>query len=195
MRVGTVGVAVVMGAASLVWYPLPSVAQSSPATPAAAAAGRDGSHDFDFEIGHWHIHLKHLLHPLTGSTTWEDFDGTSVTRPVWNGKAQLEEFESDAPSGKHIEGLTLRTYDPETRQWRLYWANSRDGNLVVPQIGEFKNGQGEFYAQDTLNGRSILVRFVWSKTNTATPHFEQAFSDDGGKTWEANWITDQTRVQ
>jgi hypothetical protein len=182
MRVRTVGALVVMCATIV--CPQTSVAQS-----------RDGSHDFDFELGRWHIHLKHLLNPLTGSTTWEEFDGTSVTRPVWNGKSQLEEFETDAASGKHIEGLTLRTYDPATHQWRLYWANSRDGLLAVPQIGEFKDGTGEFYAQDTLNGKSIFVRFLWSKTNTDTPHFEQAFSEDGGKTWEVNWITDQTRTR
>ncbi|HWZ60190.1 MAG TPA: hypothetical protein VNW46_14530 [Gemmatimonadaceae bacterium] len=170
-------------------------AMASLAHPTTGAAQlRDGQHDFDFELGTWHIHLRRLLHPLTGSTTWVDFDGTSVTRKVWDGRADLEEFETDAPTG-HIEGLTLRLYSPQTHQWSLYWANSRNGILVVPQIGQFKDGQGEFFAQDTLNGRAILVRFVWSKTTTTTPHFEQSFSDDGGKTWEVNWITDQIRVR
>jgi hypothetical protein len=170
-------------------------AMGSLAYPTAGRAQvRDGQHDFDFELGTWHIHLKRLLHPLTGSTTWVDFDGTSVTRKVWDGRADLNEFEADAPTG-HIEGLTLRLYNPQTHQWSLYWANSKNGILVVPQVGQFKDGQGEFFAQDTLNGRAILVRFVWSKTATATPHFEQAFSDDWGKTWEANWVTDQTRVR
>jgi hypothetical protein len=85
-------------------------------------------------------------------------------------------------------------YNPQSHQWSLYWANSKDGILVVPQIGQFKNGVGEFYAQDTINGKSILIRFVWSNMTSGTPHFEQAFSDDGGKTWEVNWITDQTRI-
>ena len=158
---------------------------------------RDGQHDFDFEIGNWKIHLKRLLHPLTGATTWVEFDGTSVTRKVWDGRAQLEEFETDGPAG-HIEGLTLRMYNPQSHQWRLYWANSKNGiNGIMdpPQIGEFKNGRGEFFAQDTLNGRAILIRFIWSNTTTSRPHFEQSFSDDGGKTWEVNWITDQKRVQ
>jgi hypothetical protein len=160
-----------------------------------APAMRDGQHDFDFEVGSFKIHLKRLLHPLTGSTTWVEYDGTSVTRKVWDGRAQLEEFESDSPAAGHIEGLTLRLYDPKSHQWSLYWANSKGGPIEPPQIGEFKNGRGEFYAQDTLDGRSILVRFIWSNTTTDTPHFEQSFSDDGGKTWEANWITDQTRVK
>jgi hypothetical protein len=160
-----------------------------------APATRDGQHDFDFEVGTFKIHLKRLLHPLTGSTSWVEFEGTSVTRTVWDGKAQLEELETDSPAAGHIEGLTLRLYDPQSHQWSLYWANSKGGPILPPQIGEFKNGRGEFYAQDTLNGKSIFVRFVWSNTATNTPHFEQSFSDDGGKTWELNWITDQTRVK
>jgi hypothetical protein len=168
-------------------------AQTTPAAAKATPAQRDGQHDFDFEAGHWKIHLKRLVHPLTGSTTWVEFDGTSVTRMLWNGHAQIEEFETTS-TADHIEGLTLRTYNPESHQWRLYWASSKDGLLVVPQIGQFKNGQGEFYAQDMLNGKSIFIRFIWTKTNSNTPHFEQSFSEDGGKTWEVNWITDQTRV-
>src|SRR5580693_6621807 len=117
-----------------------------------AATVRDGQHDFDFEVGSFKIHLKRLLHPLTGSTSWVEYDGTSVTRKVWDGRAQLEEFETDSPTSGHIEGLTLRTYNPKTHEWYLTWANSKDGLLVPPQIGRFKDGTGEFYAQDTLNG-------------------------------------------
>jgi hypothetical protein len=161
----------------------------------ATSAFSDGQHDFDFELGSWKIHLKRLDGRLTGSTTWVEFDGTSVTNKVWDGRAQLEQFETDSAAAGHIEGLTLRTFNPKSRQWSLYWANSKDGVLVPPQIGQFKNGIGEFYAQDTLNDRLIFVRFIWSKTDTVSPHFEQAFTDDGGKTWEVTWITDQTRVQ
>jgi hypothetical protein len=158
------------------------------------AAERDGQHDFDFELGSWNIHLKRRLHPLTGSTAWVEFDGTSVTRKVWDGRSQLEEFETDSPVAGHIEGLTLRLYNAQSHQWSLYWANSNGGTIVPPQVGEFKNGRGEFYGQDTLNGKAIYIRFIWSATTTNTPHFEQSFSDDGGKTWEVNWITDQTRI-
>jgi hypothetical protein len=152
---------------------------------------RDGQHDFDFELGSWKIHLKCRLHPLTGSNTWIDFDGTSVTRKVWEGRSQIEEFETDGAGG-HIEGLTLRLYNPQTHQWGLNWANAKDGTLVAPQVGQFKDGRGEFYGQDTLNGKLIYIRFIWSNTDSNTPHFEQSFSDDGGKTWEVDWITDQT---
>src|SRR5215470_15230923 len=175
-------------------YAIPGSAQSGPAANSGQASSeRDGQHDFDFELGSWKIHLKRRLNPMTGSNKWVEFDGTSVTRKVWEGRSQIEEFETDGPTG-HIEGLTLRTYNPKTHEWKLYWANSKDGNVVVPQIGKFKDGAGEFYGMDTLNDKSILIRFIWSKTNTDIPHFEQAFSDDGGKTWEVNWITDQTRV-
>ncbi len=178
-------------------YPCQAVGQQNAEAANASAQTsmeRDGQHDFDFEIGSWKIHLKKLMHPLTGSTTWVEFDGTSVTRKVWEGRSQLEEFETDSAAAGHIEGLTLRTYNPQSHQWRLYWANSKSGILDPPQIGEFKNGRGEFYAQDTINGKTILIRFIWSDTTTNTPHFEQSFSEDGGKTWEVNWITDQTRV-
>jgi hypothetical protein len=159
-----------------------------------AATERDGQHDFDFYPGDWKYHLKRLQNPLTGSTKWMEFEGTGHCYKIWDGRANLDEFEGDGPIG-HIEGLTLRTYNPETHQWSLYWANSKDGKVVVPQIGQFKNGRGEFYAQDMLNGKSIFIRFVWTNTTTSMPHFEQSFSNDGGKTWETNWITDQTRVK
>jgi hypothetical protein len=160
------------------------------------ATEHDGQHDFDFEIGTWKIHLKRLDHRLVGSTTGVEFDGTSVTRKVWDGRADLEEFETDSPAGGHIEGLTLRLYDPQTRQWSLYWATSKSGAMGAPTIGEFKNGRGEFFDTEPsgANGRAILVRFVWSDITSNSAHFEQSFSDDGGKTWEVNWITDQIRV-
>lgn len=166
---------------------------SAKAASPPKAEKRDGQHDFDFEAGAWKIHLKRLLNPLTGSTTWVEFDGTTVTRPVWNGRAWLEQFETDGSSG-HIEGLTLRLYNPQSDQWSLYWANSKDGALSLPTVGEFRNGRGEFFDQEAFNGRQILVRYVWSDITPNSAHFEQSFSEDGGKTWEVNWITDQSRV-
>ena len=158
-----------------------------------APSQRDGQHDFDFEIGTWKTHLSRRLHPLTGSTTWVQFDGTSVVRKVWNGRANLVELEVDGPTG-HIEALSLRLYNPQSHQWSLNSANSNDGTLSVPTIGEFKNGRGEFYDQETFNGRTILVRNVWSDITPNSCRFEQAFSNDGGKTWEVNWIAVDTRV-
>jgi hypothetical protein len=158
-----------------------------------SAAERDGQHDFDPLIGQWKFHVKRIPRPLTGSNTWVELEGTGACYKIWDGRAQMDTIEIDGPSG-HIEGLTLRTYDPQSHQWRLYWANSKSGKLDPPQVGEFKNGRGEFFAQDTIDGKTILIRYVWTDLATKSPHFEQSFSDDGGKTWEVNWITDQTRV-
>ena len=148
---------------------------------------RDGQHDFDFEIGTWKTHLKRLQHPLTGSTTWVEYEGTTVVRKVWNGRANLVELVADGPAG-HFEGLSLRLYNPESHQWSLNFASASSGTMSLPTIGEFKNGRGEFYNQETLNGRTIFVRFVISDITPNSCRFEQAFSDDGGKTWEVNWI-------
>jgi hypothetical protein len=128
--------------AGLLLHPASAHSQSPATQPAAQ---RDGQHDFDFELGSWKIHLKRLLHPLTGSNAWVEFDGTSVTRKVWDGRAQLEQFETKGASGQ-IEGLTLRLYNPESRQWSLYWGTSKSGTLSLPAtVGEFKDGRGEFY--------------------------------------------------
>src|SRR6266436_3163059 len=154
----------------------------------------DGQHDFDFEIGTWKTHLRRLVHPLTGSTTWIEYDGTTVVRKVWNGRANLVELVADGATG-HFEGLNLRLYNPESHRWSLNFANSNIGTLSQPTIGEFNNGRGEFFDQETLNGRAILVRFVISDITPNSCRFEQAFSEDGGKTWEVNWIATDTRVK
>src|SRR5262245_4875601 len=157
-------------------------------------APRDGQHDFDFEIGTWKTELKRRLHPLTGSNAWVEMTGTTVVRKVWDGKANLVELVADGPTG-HFEGLSLRLYNPQSRQWSLNFSNRNDGMLSPPTIGEFKDGRGEFYSQETLGGRAILVRFVITPITRDTCRFEQAFSDDGGKTWEVNWMATDTRIK
>ncbi|HTD75842.1 MAG TPA: hypothetical protein VK652_20105 [Steroidobacteraceae bacterium] len=164
---------------------------------APAASAHDGQHDFDFLLGSWKIHLKRMVHPLSGSQEWVEFDGTVVCKKVWDGKGEIEEFSVDAPEKNiHILGLALRLYNPASHQWSIYWANAAKGAIGGPPVvGEFKDGHGEFYDQEEFNGRVIFTRYSWSRINTPTPHFEQAYSDDGGKTWEVNWITDQTKAK
>jgi hypothetical protein len=157
-------------------------------------AERDGQHDFDFEIGNWNTHISRLQHPLTGSTTWTEYHGTSVVRKIWDGRANMVELEVDGP-GSHIEGISLRLYNPQSHQWSLNFANSRVGSLSVPTVGEFKNGRGEFFDQEEFNGRMILVKNVWMDMTATSCRFEQSFSDDGGKTWEVNWIAVDTRAE
>jgi hypothetical protein len=177
------------------FHAMPAEADAeTPHHPTAAAEPRDGQRDFDFELGRWKIHLHKLKSPLHGSKEWIEFDGTSVTRSLWDGKAQVEEMEVDSPSG-HLEGMTVRLYSTQSHQWSLNWANQKTGHFDVPTIGEFKNGRGEFFDMEMFEGRSILVRYVWSAITPKSAHFEQSYSDDGGKTWEVNWITDQTRVE
>ncbi|RDD79856.1 hypothetical protein DVJ77_20315 [Dyella tabacisoli] len=154
----------------------------------------DGQHDFDFHIGTWKTQLKRLVHPLSGSQTWAAYEGTSVVRKLWNGRANLVELEADGPAG-HLELLSLRLYNPQAHQWSLNVTSSKSGSLGTPTVGEFKNGRGEFIDQETFNDRTILVRFVISDITADSCHFEQAFSDDGGKTWEINWIATDTRVK
>ena len=170
-----------------------TTAASPRPTPQQNVAERDGQHDFDFDIGTWKTRLTRRLKPLTGSNTWVKYEGTTVVRKIWNGRANLAELEADGPAG-HIQVLSLRLYNPESRQWSLNAANSRTGTLSVPTVGEFENGRGEFYDFEEYNGRMILVRNVWSDITPNSCRFEQAFSDDGGKTWEVNWIAVDTRI-
>jgi len=184
-------------AAAAVAWPARVDAQSDSSSPKSVqqtSANRDGQADFDFEIGAWKTHLRRLLKPLTGSTTWAEYHGTTVVRKVWNGRANLVELEVDGPAG-HIEALSLRLYNPQSRQWSLNFANSAAGTMAVPTIGEFRNGRGEFYDQETLNGRAILVRFLILPVSADSIRFEQSYSDDGGKTWELNWVAVDTRVK
>lgn len=154
---------------------------------------RGGQSDFDFHLGTWETHVSRLQHPLTNSTNWVEYEGISVVRNVWNGRASLLELEVDGPAGR-IEGVGLRLYNPQSHQWSLNWANSDDGIMTRPLIGEFKNGRGEFFSQEPFNGRTIFVRNSFFDITPNSSRFEQAFSDDGGKTWEVNWIAIDTRV-
>jgi hypothetical protein len=146
-----------------------------------------GPHDFDWEFGTWKTHIKRRLRPLSGSQDWVEYEGTTIVTKVWNGRANLVELDVNGSAGR-IEALSLRLYNPEARQWSLNFSNVTGGTMAIPTVGEFKEGRGEFYAQETLGGRSILVRFVISEFSRESAHFEQAFSDDGGKSWETNWI-------
>jgi hypothetical protein len=169
-------------AVTILAFPAAMTAQSLP----------DGQHDFDFEFGRWHVHLERLVDPLTHSTRWIALEGTSVVRPVWNGLANIGELEVDGPGG-HIEGLSFRVYDPRARQWRIHWANSTDGVLGPAMVGGFRDGRGEFYDQEDFNGRAILVRYIFSGITRTSFRIEQAFSDDGGSSWETNWISTFTK--
>lgn len=160
----------------------------------AADAKRDGARDFDFEIGTWKTHVKRRVKPLTGSDTWVEYEGTSIVRALMGGSANMVELDVAGPAGR-IEGVSLRLYNSEARQWSLNFASRAGGTMTPPVTGEFRNGRGEFYGADTLGPRAILVRFVIFDVTPDSCRFEQSFSDDGGKTWEVNWIATDTRVR
>jgi hypothetical protein len=160
----------------------------------AAPQPRDGSRDFDFSFGTWKEHSSRLMHPLSGSKDWVEWDGVTVVKKIWGGRANMAEFKGQTPSGP-LELIALRIYNAESHQWSLNFATSKVGKLGdTPGVGEFHNGRIDFYDQEPLAGTMILVRFsVWSISPTAQQS-EQAFSADGGKHWEVNWINRYTLV-
>ena len=170
-----------------------SFAQSTATPTKKPDAIRDGQHDFDFEIGKWQTHLWRLEHPLSHSNSWVEYWGTTGVSKVWNGRANLVELDVNGAAG-HIEALSLRLYNPQSHQWSLNFGSSAGGSMSPPTIGAFKDGRGEFYDKETFNGRPILVRFVISDIKPDSCRFEQAFSEDNGKTWEVNWIAIDTRM-
>ena len=164
------------------------------ALPCFAAEPRDGAHDFDFNIGTWHTHIKRQTKPLTGTSEFVERDGTVTVRKVWDGRAQLEEIATDGPNGRW-GGMTLFLYNPQAHQWSQTFADSDTGVLQLPLIGSFKAGKGELYSVETLDGRTILVRGTWSDIKPDSHHFQEDYSDDGGKNWEPVFIADLTRIK
>ena len=162
--------------------------------PAPSPVVRDGQHDFDFAVGTWKTRVRRLVKPLSGSKEWAEGTGAVSTRKIWDGHAQLEELTMDT-GAVHLEGLALRLYNPKTHQWRLHWASAKKGILSdVPAFGSFENGRGEFYDAEIIDGKNVLVRETFSDITPNSHHFEQAFSEDMGKTWEPNIIVDLTRT-
>jgi hypothetical protein len=178
---------------------------ASHATPAALGqtiaanqpviSQRDGSHDFDWLAGKWHMTFKRLRKPLTGSHDWYSFDGTAEVRSLWNGGGNFESGRLDSPLGT-IDYATLRVYDVTKHQWSIYWVTAKNGLGLPPEVGSFDaHGVGKFYCwNDSYEGRPIASRYVWTPVGAPSHyHFEQAFSTNEGKTWEVNWISDVYR--
>jgi hypothetical protein len=152
------------------------------------------SRDFDFWMGSWKVRNRRLRKRLAGSEDWDVFEATSVARPLLDGIGNEDEFRTDFGGG--FIGMSFRFFDPRTKQWWIYWADTRrSGELDPPVIGSFDGDVGVFEGEDTFDGRPILVRFIWSGVTTPTPRWEQAFSEDDGETWETNWIMDFTPAE
>lgn len=158
------------------------------------AQGQDPQRAFDFEFGAWTAHVARLTEPLSGSDDWVEYTGTSVVQPWWDGRANIGELKIAGPTGE-IQGMSLRLYEPASRQWYIRWANSRTGELGQPMIGGFHEGVGRFYNQEQFNGRAVFVRFIFSDITKNKFRLEQAFSADGGASWEPNWIATFERTE
>ncbi len=148
--------------------------------------------DFDFFMGRWTVRNRYLRERLRGSTEWEAFEARSIVRPLLGGLGNEDVFRTDHQGG--FIGMSFRFFEPQTERWSIYWADSRrPGVLDPPVFGGFTNGAGVFEGTDVLEGKPIAVRFTWTDVDTPTPRWEQAFSADGGESWEANWLMEFTR--
>jgi hypothetical protein len=153
----------------------------------------DGRRAFDFLHGQWKIHNRRLAKRLQGSTEWQEFEATHECAPVIGGFGNVDHFHAIFPDGKPIEGMSVRIFDPQTRLWSIYWADNRVCRLLPPVVGRIENGRGEFYGDDVCNGQPVRVVFHWTDITPTSTRWEQAFSPDGGATWESNWIMTMTR--
>ncbi len=157
-------------------------------------ASASSANDFDFIIGDWRVHHRRLKERLSGCREWVEFEGSSSARKILGGFGNIDDNVLDLPDGPY-RAATLRSFDPATGLWSIWWLDGRRPHqLDVPVVGRFENGTGLFYADDTLDGAPIKVRFTWSSLDTDAARWEQAFSDDGGNSWETNWTMDFVRM-
>ena len=152
-----------------------------------------GQHDFDFLHGRWSVRGRRLKERLANCEEWIEHDAELTTWPLLDGYGNGDDFRADWGNGL-VVGTALRLFDRRAGLWSIWWADKASPVLDAPVVGRFDGDQGVFEAEDVFNGRPILVRFVWSRVTKPQPHWEQAFSEDGGQTWETNWVMDYTRI-
>jgi hypothetical protein len=181
-----------IAAAMSILFAQPAVRCAARRSPTESVAV--GSHGFDFLFGRWKIENRRLRHPLTGSSEWYEFQSTSTEQPLLGGQGSLEQYDAaETPAGP-IHAIAVRLYNSKSHQWSIYWSKAGTGEFCVPTVGGFKGGVGLFFDRETYEGRPILVRFTWTHRGSSSCRFEQAFSSDNGKTWEANWIMNFRRI-
>jgi hypothetical protein len=149
--------------------------------------------DFDFLFGSWRVHNRKLRERLKGSQQWDEFEATDSVRPILDGIGNFGEFRA-VMQGRSFAGVTLRTFDPSSREWSIYWADGWRGRVDPPMVGRFADGKGVFFGDDVHDGRPVRVRFLWTVADGDHVRWEQAFSPDQGATWETNWIMDYVRA-
>jgi len=149
--------------------------------------------DFDFLVGEWDVKNRRRTRILAEDDTWYRFDAVATARPLWNGLGNTDEIVADETPVGPVRGATVRLYDEATGLWRLYWASARDGRIGEPVVGGFENGVGRFYGHEVLDGRAVFVRYIWDAIAPGACRWQQAFSPDGGATWETNWVMEFAR--
>ena len=160
----------------------------------SAVEMKSGARNFDFWMGRWNVRNCRLRERLAGSDEWDEFEATAVARPLPGGLGNEDLYCTEFDGG--FFGMSFRFFDPESGLWSIYWADSRRAGVLDPPVfGSFSGDTGVFLGEDALDGRPILVRFLWSRVATATPRWEQAFSEDDGDTWETNWVMDFSRPE
>jgi hypothetical protein len=168
---------------------------------ASQASSHSGAQDFDFLYGRWHIRNRRLGRHFQGSQDWEQFDAVSEARPLPGGIGNLDSF---VPQGWRpgFVGATLRVFNPQTQLWSIFWLSNIDGGvdgstgqLHTPVVGRFERNHGQFFGDELRDGRPIRVRFDWHVLGPDAARWEQSFSNDGGQSWELNWVMDLSRQQ
>jgi hypothetical protein len=172
--------------------PIPKLSFDAKGDLQISASPGSSAKDFDFLVGKWNMHNRHLNKRLANCHDWTEFDSTDVNTKILNAAADTDTYSTTqfpGMEGKLFEGLTLRLFDPQTRLWSLYWIASNTGRVEPPVVGSFDaNGVGHFFGKDTLNGKPIIVVFRWDARNKNRPVWGQSFSPDNGKTWEWNFF-------
>ena len=191
------------GMLALLILSLVSPGQLTPQSQQGSGAGMNqtesavpGLHDFDFLVGHWKAHHRKLKQRLANNHEWIEFEGTLLNQPLMGSYSNVDDTVLSVP-GAPYRGVALRSFDPKTQQWSIWWLDSRTPSepLDPPMVGGFHNGVGTFYGNDTVKGKRVRARFLWSNITPTSGHWEQADSPDEGKTWETNWVQDIERTQ
>jgi hypothetical protein len=160
----------------------------------SAPMSHDPVHDFDWLFGSWHVQHRRLKERLMNNAEWVPFDGTCVCQPLMAGAGNVDDNVLNLPEGSY-RAVGLRAFNAKTKAWAIWWLDGRNPHSIeVPVEGGFEDGVGTFIADDTLRGKPIKVRFQWSKITRTSAQWEQAFSPDGGRTWEVNWMMEFTRT-
>lgn len=165
---------------------------SSDGKLAITATTTSSNSDFDYLIGKWHISNRVLKEPLTGRDEWEEFDATQECRPILLSRGNIDTFHTQL-DGTPFEGLTVRLFDPQTRLWTIYWADSNAMTLDGGKVGSFDGDEGEFFGREVVAGKDVVVKFHWDKRHPETPVYSRAFSTDAGRKWEWNWYSHFSR--